>query len=74
MILELLPSGLEDLLNSFHILLCVIDLITEELRQFEPEILNPEFGWFQPINYNFFSRSNGQIRHKIHTRLFVSAV
>ena len=41
--LELLPTHLEDLLNSFHILLCVIDLVAEELRQSEPAILNPDF-------------------------------
>jgi hypothetical protein len=42
--LELLPSGLEDLLNSFHILLCIIDLIAEELQQTKSEVLNAEFG------------------------------
>lgn len=41
--LELLPPNLEDLLNSYHILLCIIDLVSEELRQTESEILNPEF-------------------------------
>lgn len=40
---ELLPPGLEDLLNSYHILLCIIDLITEELRVADFNILNPEF-------------------------------
>jgi hypothetical protein len=43
---KLLPTGQEDLLNSFHILLCIIDLITEELRQTESDVLNPEFSEF----------------------------
>ncbi|KAI6220263.1 hypothetical protein M3Y95_01066400 [Aphelenchoides besseyi] len=40
---KLLRSGMEDLLNSFHILLCVIDLLTEELQQLKSPLLNPEF-------------------------------
>ncbi|KAI6241130.1 hypothetical protein M3Y99_00385500 [Aphelenchoides fujianensis] len=38
-----LPNGLEDLLNSYHVLLCVIDLIAEELQQEQSPLLNPEF-------------------------------